>query len=85
MEKNCNIGIATYNFEYALSKLKDGECLARTKWNPQNPLSSKKYIKLQDYNNSSHSFLYLTLTDGDIVPWQPTQADLLANDWHISA
>lgn len=67
------------DFGEALVALKDGEQVARTGWNGQN-----MYVEMQVPDKDSkmrRPYLFMRPVDGDLVPWVPSQSDLLAEDW----
>jgi hypothetical protein len=69
------------NFGDALTELRDGEQLARSGWN-----GPGMWIELQEPDEHSkmrRPYLYMSPTDGDLVPWVASQSDLLAHDWYV--
>lgn len=69
------------DFGAALDNLKAGRKVARSGWNGKG-----MWVHLQrpDANSKMSSpYLYLKTVDGHLVPWLPSQSDLLAEDWSI--
>ena len=67
------------DFGEALLLLKEGERVTRVGWN-----ASGQYVKLQtpdEFSKMRRPYLYLCPIDGALVPWVPTQSDVLAEDW----
>lgn len=56
-------------FSTALVELKRGQCVTRSDWPVAHPVSLTDGV------------LMIRLSDEEIFPWFPTQADLLAEDW----
>ena len=55
--------------------------MARAGWNGKN-----QYIQMQAPDENSKMttpYMYITTTNGDVVPWVPSQGDLFAMDWEI--
>jgi hypothetical protein len=74
------------SFSVALQQLKYGAYLARKNWNGKN-----MWIKLiQSSGELTHPFLGIeypkgstAYPSGSVVPWTPSQTDILADDWFI--
>jgi hypothetical protein len=73
-----------FNFGRALELLKEGKCVARAGWNGKGmrvsfvePISDTAlpYLALS-YPAGSATYPY-----GAMVPWAPSQTDVLAEDW----
>lgn len=67
------------DFSEALKALKMGNTMTRNGWN-----GNSKAIELQTPDENSkmrRPYLYETKDGGPVVPWLPTQADLMAEDW----
>jgi hypothetical protein len=65
----------------AVRRLKSGDKIARTGWNGKN-----MYVELQEPDEDSKMtlpYVFMFTSKGDLVPWQCSQADLLADDWEI--
>lgn len=77
-----------FNFGVALEKLKEGKKCRRAGWNGKGI-----FIELQvpdAHSKMSHPYVYIDTTGlqtnnpdapKDIVPWAPSQTDMLAEDW----
>lgn len=77
-----------FNFGVALEKLKEGKKCRRAGWNGKGI-----FIELQvpdTHSKMSHPYVYIDTTGlqtnnsdapKDIVPWAPSQTDMLAEDW----
>lgn len=70
------------HFSEALAAAKDMKTIAREGWNgkgqfvfmiPGNELEGQKFLP----------YLALSNVQGDIVPWLPSQGDLMGDDWVI--
>ena len=60
--------------------LQQGKKTARNEWNGEN-----QFLKMQlpDENSKmQRPYVYISPVDGKLVPWLPSQSDLLAEDWH---
>ena len=74
------------NFSWAMAELKQGATLERQEWNGNGMYC---YAQFPDERSKmTHPYLVMFIpdcTEGNIMlPWQPTQVDLFANDWqHI--
>jgi hypothetical protein len=68
-----------FAFEAALRLLKQGKRVCRSGWNGKG-----MWIELQrpDYHSKmTLPYLYIRAIGGDLVPWLPSQTDLLSEDW----
>lgn len=71
------------NFEGALSHLKgvaNGQ-ISRSGWNGKG-----MFVKLQrpdNYSKMTHPYLYMSTPAGGLVPWMPSQTDIMGEDWEI--
>lgn len=83
-----------FSFETALRYIKDGKRVARKNWNGQEmfiflvPGSTFKVnrapllgIYPEGTEITYHAHIDMKTTQGYIVPWLASQADLLSNDW----
>lgn len=83
-----------FNFGQALELIKEGKKVARSGWNGKQmfvflvPGSKFKVTRaplLGIYPEGTeinyHAHVDMKTADGQIVPWQCSQSDLLANDW----
>ena len=69
------------DFGQALGRLLDGERVARIGWNGRN-----MYIHLQFPDAKSKMtvpYIYMYTATGQLVPWLPSQTDILAEDWFV--
>jgi len=67
------------NFSWALAELKKGARLARSGWNGKGQWVQ---IQVSDVNSRmTLPYFYLHTAQGDLVPWLPSQTDLMAIDW----
>lgn len=82
------------NFETALSYIKNGGAISRKGWNGKGmwvclqrpaPLSkmSRPYLFMCVPKGTTNQFETLTDADIDMVPWLPSQTDLMATDWNL--
>lgn len=63
-------------FEVILKAVKCGVHAKRTSW-------TKKHIALSRADDFWTSYIYITNSTGEMMPWTPTQSDLFANDWEL--
>jgi hypothetical protein len=73
--------VVSFNFSDALYALKSGERVSRAGWN-----APGQWVALQVPDADSkmgRPYLYISPVDGDLVPWAPSQTDLLAEDWDV--
>lgn len=69
------------DFSYALRHLRMGYMASREGWNGKG-----MWIKLQipdDQSKMKRPYIYMSPTDGNLVPWVASQTDLLAEDWLV--
>lgn len=66
------------DFGWALLMLKEGYSLFRSGWNGKG-----MEIRLERAEGLSGLFITFLTADQKIVPWCPSQTDLLAEDWSI--
>jgi hypothetical protein len=67
------------NFGQALEALKNGQKVARVGWNGKG-----MWLALQRPDAGSKMtvpYVYMSTATGDLVPWLPSQTDMLAEDW----
>lgn len=72
----------TPDFSWALRKLREGHRVARMDWE-----GGYMYVKLQvpDANSKMNlEYIYMWKSDLEVVPWLPTQCDLLSDDWVLA-
>lgn len=69
------------DFGLAVEALKQRQRVAKQSWN-----KSGMYLELQEpdqYSKMTAPYIYITI-DGDYrIPWHPSQADILEDDWMI--
>jgi len=71
------------DFGWALRHLLQGAKVCREGWNGKG-----MWIGLQVPDENSkmgRPYLYISSVDGSLVPWLPSQTDVLATDWDIVA
>lgn len=71
------------NFGEALHELKAGKRTTRSGWN-----AAGQWLELQtpdDHSKMRRSYVYISPVGGDLVPWTPSQSDMLAEDWEVLA
>lgn len=69
------------NFGAALEALKTGVKVSRSGWNGKG-----MWINLQTpdaHSKMTLPYIYVKTVDDKLVPWLPSQTDILANDWGI--
>lgn len=67
-------------FSWALDQLQDGQRLYRTVW------KDWQYVAIERPNENSKmtcSFFYTSPEPGLLIPWTPSQSDLMAWDWEV--
>jgi hypothetical protein len=67
------------DFGHVLMRLRDGDKLARKGWNGKG-----MHIALQEPDEHSKMtlpYIYLMTSQGELVPWDASHTDLLADDW----
>jgi hypothetical protein len=85
-----------YDFQFALSALKNGACVARKGWNGKGMFlflvpGSQFEVNRAPLNVlfpagtviNYHAHIDMKTADGMIVPWLASQTDLLAEDWML--
>lgn len=80
------------NFSKALDSVKTGDIAYRTGWNTKESfieLKGSPYLITdnpktgEDTLKTSKAFIHLSDENGNYVPWNPTQDDLLSDDWVV--
>jgi hypothetical protein len=69
------------NFGLAIHYLKDGKKVCRAGWNGKG-----MWVALQvpdQHSKMSLPYLYMFTACKNLVPWQASQADMLADDWMV--
>ena len=70
------------NFGSALEAVQDGAKIARAGWNGKGMWVA---LQVPDANSKmGRPYLYIKSVDGLLVPWAPSQTDILAKDWEIA-
>jgi hypothetical protein len=71
------------NFAQALSLLSNGKCVVRAGWTGK---ATSLCLQQPDGSGIGITQPYITqqTADNQIVPYCPTQADILANDWSLA-
>ena len=78
-----------FNFSIALAHLKNGRKVAREGWNGKGQwvmLTITPPTTSFQFGGESYAFapyVQLKNAQGEMVPWQPSQGDMLADDWMI--
>lgn len=68
-------------FGEAVERMKRGFKVARDGWNGKN-----QWVALQVPDKNSKMtlpYMYLRTTDGNLVPWTPSQTDSVSEDWSV--
>ena len=79
-----------FNFSIALKHLKNGRKVAREGWNEKDQwvmLTITAQMTTVEVGGKCYRFApYLQLKNAydEMVPWQPSQDDMLADDWMIA-
>ncbi len=69
------------NFESALAALKAGKAVTREGWNGKGLFVT---MQVPDENSKMRRpYLFMTPTDGNLVPWIPSQTDIFGDDWSV--
>lgn len=69
------------HFGEALKQLKSGSRVFRQGWN-----GKEQYIELQRPDEGSKMtlpYIFIRTVQGDLVPWLPSQTDVLSEDWFV--
>jgi len=69
------------NFSEALQRAKDEYRIARKGWNGKSMWVSVQYPLKR--GNMSLPYLFLKTVDDHLVPWLPSQTDILSDDWSV--
>lgn len=79
---NINVNVnATRSFEDTLSYLKGAGRATRAGWNGRD-----QFVQMQVPDKGSkmtQPYLCIRTSDGNLVPWVPSQGDLFARDWAL--
>lgn len=74
--KICGLG-----FGIAIEALKQGKVVTKQSWH-----KSGMYLELQKpdrYSKMTAPYIYITIDNNYRIPWHPSQADVLEEDWVI--
>ena len=69
------------DFSEALKAIKMGSMVSRLGWDGRNQWLAINLVSNNDPMTSS--YIYIKTTEGRLVPWTPTQEDMLADDWMV--
>lgn len=78
----------TFDFGSALEVLKDGGKVARKGWNADNQyityfdVYDEGYVEPKNAEGTWYPFLVIKTNYNGLVPWHPSQTDVLAEDWY---
>ena len=68
-----------FTFSWALSQLKQGNCISRAGWNGKG-----MWLELQvpdEHSKMSLPYIFMQTACGNKVPWLASQTDLMSDDW----
>lgn len=74
-------------FSQILDRIKEGRKVYRSGWNDKNVYLYYivfGQIKGELCTYLKQPFIAMKDTKGDIVPWQPSQIDILSDDWEVT-
>ena len=72
---------AAFGFEMALGVLRSGGRVRRTGWNGKGMYLG---LQLSDENSKMDlPYIYMSMVQGNYVPWVASQTDMLIDDWMI--
>jgi hypothetical protein len=69
------------SFSLALEAMKAGRRITRRGWN-----GTTQWLKIQRpdaHSKMSLPYIFISTTQGELVPWVASQTDLLAEDWEL--
>lgn len=69
------------DFGQAIEALKEGKCVTRKGWNGKG-----MWLALQrpdEHSKMQQPYIYMHPTDGKLIPWLASQADMLSEDWGV--
>ena len=69
----------TFDFGSAIDELKAGERVQREGWNGKG-----MWLELQvpdEHSKMTLPYIFMSTSQGDLVPWLASQTDILATDW----
>lgn len=70
-----------FNFGLALEYLKKGFKVTKKSWHKEG-----MYLELQnptELSKMTASYVYITIDNDYRIPWHPSQADMLEEDWQV--
>lgn len=70
------------DFGLALAHLHAGDRVTRKGWNGKG--MSIELQRPDAHSKMTRPYLFIRTADGELVPWVASQADLLADDWHVA-
>jgi len=68
-----------FDFGQAIKLLKAGKKVSRIGWN-----GLGQWLMLQvpdEHSKMKCPYIYISPVGGDLVPWLPSQSDILSDDW----
>ncbi|CEK34288.1 Protein of unknown function (DUF2829) [[Clostridium] sordellii] len=74
-------GSVILNFGLALEELKKGNKVTKKSWHKEG-----MYLELQnptDLSKMTAPYVYITIDNDYRIPWHPSQADMLEEDWEL--
>lgn len=69
------------DFRQALEAAKAGKMIQRSGWKGKN--MTVQLQRLDEQSKMTLPYLYLLTADRQLVPWLPSQIDILAEDWSV--
>ncbi len=86
MDKKISITVSVdvdieFGFSVALEYLKKGYKVAKKSWHKEG-----MFLEIQNPTETSKmtaSYIYITIDNEYRIPWHPSQADMLENDWMV--
>ncbi len=73
--------IIQFSFGTATRNMRRGKKVARLNWN-----GPGQYLELQvpdEHSKMTLPYIYIHTDQGDLVPWQASQPDMLSLDWYV--
>lgn len=72
--------MGTHDFGWAIQQLKAGHAVCRQNWD-----GADQAVRLQRHAKGTLNlpYIYIGTAWRDLVPWSPSQTDMLAEDWSI--
>lgn len=72
----------TFGIGHAVKEMRDGKRVRRTGWNGKGMWLALQTPDAQ--SKMSEPYVYLRTAQGTLIPWNCSQADLLAMDWEMA-